>query len=151
MSDGQANAIARSSLQKNGVLKKGTDTLTDKGKKRNSMSAAERAKDRAAKKDGSKPSNYNYNPRTNTATQKEEVQRDYKKEYAKYHSSPKSRADRVQRVLARRKLEKEGRVTKGDGNDVDHKNGNPQDNSPKNLRVMSKGKNRGRDNNKWRT
>jgi hypothetical protein len=151
MSDGQAHAIARSSLQKNGVLKKGSQELTSKGNTRNSMTAGERAKDRAAKKDGKKSKDYNYNPNTNTATQKEDAPRDYKKEYDKYHSSPKARADRTKRVLARRKLEAQGRVSKGDGNDVDHKNGNPQDNSPKNLRVMSKGKNRARDNNKWRT
>ena len=57
---------------------------------------------------------------------------------------------RTARVLARRKLEKEGKVCKGDGKDVDHKNGNPEDNSSGNLRVMSASKNRGRDNNKWR-
>ena len=57
---------------------------------------------------------------------------------------------RTARTLARRKLEKEGKVCKGDGKDVDHKNGNPEDNSSGNLRVMSASKNRGRDNNKWR-
>jgi hypothetical protein len=57
---------------------------------------------------------------------------------------------RTARVLARRKLEKEGKVCKGDGKDVDHRNGNPEDNSSGNLRVMSASKNRGRDNNKWR-
>jgi len=57
---------------------------------------------------------------------------------------------RTARTLARRKLEKEGKVCKGDGKDVDHKNGNPEDNSSGNLRVMSSSKNRGRDNNKWR-
>lgn len=77
-------------------------------------------------------------------------ERDYKKEYKKYHSSPEARANRSKRVLARRKLEKEGKVCKGDGKDVDHKDGNPQNNSSSNLRVMSKGANRGRDNNKWR-
>lgn len=42
-------------------------SLTAEGKKRDSMTAAERAKDRAAKKDGRKPSDYSYNPKTNTA------------------------------------------------------------------------------------
>jgi len=65
-----AYAIANASLQKNGVLKKGSQQLTDKGKKRNSMSAGERAKDRAAKKDGKSPSQYNYNKKTNIATLK---------------------------------------------------------------------------------
>ena len=57
---------------------------------------------------------------------------------------------RTARTLARRKLEKEGKVKKGDGKDVDHKNGNPEDNSSGNLRVLSRSENRGRDNNKWR-
>jgi hypothetical protein len=35
-----------------------------------------------------------------------------------------------------------GRVKKGDGKDVDHKDGNPQNNSDDNLRVLSKSKNR---------
>ena len=79
-----------------------------------------------------------------------ENERDYKKEYEKYHSSPEQRANRSKRVLARRQLEKEGRVCKGDGKDVDHKDGNPQNNDNGNLRVLSAKKNRGRDNNKWR-
>jgi len=54
------------------------------------------------------------------------------------------------RVLARRQLEKEGKVSKGDGNDVDHKDGNPQNNLRGNLKVMSANKNRSKDNNKWR-
>jgi len=69
-------------------------------------------------------------------------ERDYRAEYDNYHSKPKQRANRSKRVLARRKLERQGRVRKGDGKDVDHKNGNPQDNSDDNLRVLSKSKNR---------
>lgn len=69
-------------------------------------------------------------------------ERNYRKEYDNYHAKPKQRANRSKRVLARRKLEKEGRVSKGDGKDVDHKNGDPQDNSDDNLRVLSKSKNR---------
>jgi len=68
--------------------------------------------------------------------------RNYRKEYDNYHSKPEQRANRSKRVLARRKMEKKGRVRKGDGKDVDHKNGNPQDNSDGNLRVLSKSKNR---------
>ena len=73
MDNDKANAVARSQLQKNGVLKKGSDELTDKGEKRNSMTPAERAKDRAAKKDGKTPKEYKYNKKTNIATQKEET------------------------------------------------------------------------------
>ena len=46
----RAFAVATSQLQKHGVLKKGSQELTDKGKKRNSMTAGERAKDRAEKR-----------------------------------------------------------------------------------------------------
>ena len=74
--------------------------------------------------------------------------RDYKKEYQEYHSRPEQRANRSKRVLARRKLEKEGRVSKGDGKDVDHKDGNAQNNSTSNLRVMNRHLNRSRNNNK---
>lgn len=42
--------------------------LTPTGKKRDSMTAEERAKDRAAKTSKRKPSDYNYNPKTNRAT-----------------------------------------------------------------------------------
>ena len=43
---------------------------------------------------------------------------------------------------------KQGRAAKGDGKDVDHKDGNANNNSPKNLRMMSVAKNRSRNNNK---
>ena len=68
--------------------------------------------------------------------------RNYRKEYDNYHAKPEQRKNRSKRVLARRKMEKKGRVHKGDGKDVDHKNGNPKDNSDDNLRVLSKSKNR---------
>ena len=68
--------------------------------------------------------------------------RDYKKEYRTYHGKPKQIKNRSSRGKARRVLMKLGRVKKGDGKDVDHKNGNPRDNRLKNLRVMSKSRNR---------
>jgi hypothetical protein len=74
--------------------------------------------------------------------------RDYKKEYENYHSKPEQRLNRSKRVLARREMIKNGRAAKGDGKDVDHKDGNPQNNSPSNLRMMSVNANRGRNNNK---
>ena len=63
--------------------------------------------------------------------------RNYRKEYENYQGTPKQRANRSKRVLARRRLMNLGRVKKGDGKDVDHKNGNPKDNSDGNLRVRS--------------
>ena len=67
--------------------------------------------------------------------------RNYTKD-TEYESSPKQRHNRVKRVLARRFMEKKGLVRKGDGKDVDHKDGNPINNAASNLRVMSKHDNR---------
>ena len=76
----------------------------------------------------------------------EGYKRDYKQEYktAKRRGEVASgpNGDNAKRKAARRKLEKEGKVRKGDGKDVDHKNGNPKDNSRSNLRVKSKSDNR---------
>ncbi len=60
----------------------------------------------------------------------------------KYNSSPEQKKRRAERNASRRKMEKAGKVRKGDGKDVDHKNHNTKDQSGKNLRVMDKGKNR---------
>ncbi|MGL4584079.1 MAG: HNH endonuclease [Flavobacterium sp.] len=60
----------------------------------------------------------------------------------KYNSSPEQKKRRAQRNASRKKMEKAGKVRKGDGKDVDHKNHNTSDKSSKNLRVMSKGANR---------
>lgn len=70
--------------------------------------------------------------------------RNYKRDYEKFQSSDKAKKDRASRNSARRKMEKSGKVSKGDGKDVDHSNGNPRKNSNGNLKVMSKGKNRGK-------
>jgi hypothetical protein len=39
-------------------------------------------------------------------------------------------------------LTREGKVRKGDGKDIDHKNGNPRDNRRTNLRIVPKSVNR---------
>jgi hypothetical protein len=69
-------------------------------------------------------------------------ERNYRKEYDNYHSKPEQRANRSKRVLARRLMMKLGKVKKGDGKDVDHKDGNPQNNGKHNLRVRNKSDNR---------
>ena len=68
--------------------------------------------------------------------------RNYKREYKTYHKKPKQKKRRAQRNAARRKMTKAGKVRKGDGKDVHHKNRNTKDNRRKNLKVTSKRKNR---------
>ena len=65
----------------------------------------------------------------------------------KYNSSPEQKKNRASRNAARRAAEKAGKVRKGDGKDIDHKNMNPRDNSKSNLQVMDKSKNRAK--NQW--
>jgi hypothetical protein len=59
---GEAIAI----LKKRGDMS-ATGALTPKGKQRNSMTAAGRAKDRAAKAEGHPAKDFSYNPKTNSA------------------------------------------------------------------------------------
>ena len=69
-SDKAARAIAVAALQKSGNLKKGSTKATPKGKRRGNMTPAARAKDRASKKRGGKPSSYKYKRSNNTAVKK---------------------------------------------------------------------------------
>lgn len=70
--------------------------------------------------------------------------RNYKTEYANYHSSPEQKRKRAMRNKARRRAEREGKVRKGDGKDVDHKRPlrSGGSNSSKNTRVRSRSANR---------
>ena len=68
--------------------------------------------------------------------------RNYRKEYDNYHKKPSQKKARASRNAARKKMEKTGKVRKGDGREVDHKNGDPRDNRRKNLRVVSRRTNR---------
>jgi hypothetical protein len=68
--------------------------------------------------------------------------RNYKKEYANYHSKPAQKVNRAGRNKARKLVMKTGGAAKVAGKDVHHKNGNPRDNSAKNLAVASKTANR---------
>lgn len=70
--------------------------------------------------------------------------RNFRNEYDAYHSKPEQIKKRTARTLARRRLMKQGKVSKGDGMDVDHvtplsKGGSSSDS---NLRVVPKSKNR---------
>lgn len=70
--------------------------------------------------------------------------RDYRAEYAATHGTEKGKKDRAARNKARREAMKLGKVRKGDGKEIDHKNFRPRDNSPSNLRVVSREFNRKR-------
>ena len=65
----------------------------------------------------------------------------------KYNSKPSSKKDRASRNAARSTMAKAGKVSKGDGKDVDHKNMNPRQNSKSNLKVVPKSTNRAK--NQW--
>jgi hypothetical protein len=71
--------------------------------------------------------------------------RDYKKEYDEYHAKPEQKKRRSQRNTARSEAEKDGRVSKGDGKEVDHVNA-PRTGSLENVktRVVPKTENRKR-------
>mgnify|MGYP003325559674 CR=1 FL=1 len=68
--------------------------------------------------------------------------RDYKAEYRKYHGTEKYKKDRASRNKMRRLYIRKGLVKKGDGQDIDHKDGNPRNNSRSNLRIVPKSVNR---------
>lgn len=71
-------------------------------------------------------------------------------EYEKFQSSPKAKAERSARNSARRSALKSGRVHKGDGKEVDHRNSTPTDNRSSNLRVVSRKTNRSKKENSRR-
>ena len=68
------------------------------------------------------------------------MSRDFKREYKV--RSQKDKDDRSYRRRARRLLQKKLGIKKLKGKDVDHKDGNPRNNSRSNLRIRSKSSNR---------
>jgi len=68
--------------------------------------------------------------------------RNYRGEYDNYHKKPEQKKRRASRNTARSVMNTAGKVKKGDGKDVAHKNGNPKDNKRKNLTVKPKSINR---------
>jgi hypothetical protein len=60
----------------------------------------------------------------------------------KYNSQPAQKKRRAERNASRAKMEKAGKVRKGDGKDVDHRNHRTSDKSAGNLSVMPRSKNR---------
>lgn len=63
--------------------------------------------------------------------------RDYKKEYANYQGLPEQIRHRARRNRARRLMIKKYGKKRLRGKDVDHHDGNPMNNSFKNLRITS--------------
>lgn len=74
----------------------------------------------------------------------------YREMYRKFQSSAKAKAERASRNSARRSAIASGKVQKGDGKEIDHKNSNPMDNSSGNLRVVSRKTNRSKKENSRR-
>jgi len=70
--------------------------------------------------------------------------RDYKKEYAKYHSRDEQIKNRTARTTARRQSNAAGTTSKGDGKDLDHRTPLSKGGSTakSNLRVVSASSNR---------
>jgi len=71
-------------------------------------------------------------------------QRNYKNEYSDQHASTKAKKQRAARNKARSIMESAGKVSKGDGKDIDHKKplSKGGSNNKYNLRVQSKSNNR---------
>ena len=76
--------------------------------------------------------------------------RDYKRENELYNSKPEQRKNRSERTIARNQANADGRTSKGDGKDLDHRvplsKGGSSNKS--NLRVVSKSANRSFSRNK---
>lgn len=68
--------------------------------------------------------------------------RAHRKAQSKYQSSEEQKEKRANRNHARRVLEREGKVHKGDGKDVMHEDGNALNNKPSNWKVGSRHDNR---------
>lgn len=68
--------------------------------------------------------------------------RDYQKEYREYGGTEEQKKRRAQRNKARRKAIREGRVSKGDGKEIDHVAKNRKGPLGDKVRVVSKKTNR---------
>lgn len=67
--------------------------------------------------------------------------RDYRREYDLYQSRPEVKKRRARNNTARRRMEADGKVHKGDGKHVAHKDNNTRNQSRSNLSVRSASKN----------
>ena len=69
-------------------------------------------------------------------------ERDYKREYANYHSQPDQIARRSARNSARRIMSKKVKEEEIEGKDVHHKDNNPLNNDKNNLSIVTQHYNR---------
>jgi 5-methylcytosine-specific restriction endonuclease McrA len=74
--------------------------------------------------------------------------RNYKQEYKEYHGTDTQKKNRAARNTARSTMAKAGKVSKGDGKEVDHKKplSKGGSTSKSNLRVVAKAVNRKKGN-----
>jgi hypothetical protein len=70
--------------------------------------------------------------------------RNYRKEYDNYQGKPEQRKRNDARKKTRRKMVKAVGAAKLKGKDIDHKDRNPFNTSPSNLRIQTKKANRSR-------
>ncbi len=68
--------------------------------------------------------------------------RNYRKEYDNYHSQSIQKKRRAGRNKARRMMVRAGKAKKGDGKDVSHRDNNPLNNIPKNIKMEKRKPNR---------
>ena len=68
--------------------------------------------------------------------------RNYKKEYENYQGKEKQKENRAARNSSRAAMKKKGKVSKGDGKDVHHKDNNPMNQDKTNLSIVTKNYNR---------
>lgn len=68
--------------------------------------------------------------------------RNYRQEYDRYQGTTAQKKRRAARNTARRRAEASGAVSRGDGKDIHHRDGNPRNNNPSNLQVRSASQNR---------
>lgn len=89
---------------------------------------------------------------TDSSGKRKRTQEGVHHELIRFQSSKKAKRDRASRNTARRRAEREGRVHKGDGKEVDHIQGlsSGGSNSRNNIRVVSRKFNRSRKQNSRR-
>ena len=63
-------------------------------------------------------------------------------DYTRYHKSPRMKQERALRNKNRLVALRNGQVRKGDQRQIDHRDGNPRNNTPHNLRLISARSNR---------